>query len=211
MIQDVLTIDGRQFRGKVDLIVASPPCTEFSYMAMPWTRAKQIAQALRGRGAFPTSYTGSRTRAELTRLFDAALRIGHEAECPVVIENVRGAQPWVGQAKANYGSFYLWGDVPAVPHFGDPFPVPHRAQKVPGFRFDGSGKSFQTSAVKQAGISGPRDNGKGDAWFQDGAARHGSKSSARKAASARIAKIPERLSRWIARYYYPEHCKERAS
>ena len=53
-------------------------------------------------------------------------------------------------------------------------------------------------------LSGPRDNGKGDAWFQDGAAKHGSKSSARKAASARIAKIPLRLGRHIANFYRPE-------
>jgi hypothetical protein len=31
-----------------------------------------------------------------------------------VVENVKGAQPWVGKAKANYGSFYLWGDVESV-------------------------------------------------------------------------------------------------
>jgi len=58
--------------------------------------------------------------------------------------------------------------------------------------------------VKQAGISGTRENGKGDRWFQDGAARSGSKSTARKAASAQIAKIPERLARYIARWYFPE-------
>jgi hypothetical protein len=44
----------------------------------------------------------------------------------MVVENVRGAQPWVGKAKANFGSFYLWGDVgmvgkrvvAGVPRFG---------------------------------------------------------------------------------------------
>lgn len=44
VIQDVLALDGAQFR-EAALIVASPPCQEFSYMAMPWTRAKQIARA----------------------------------------------------------------------------------------------------------------------------------------------------------------------
>jgi hypothetical protein len=57
--------------------------------------------------------------------------------------------------------------------------------------------------TKQAGISGLRENGKGDKWFQDGAARHGSRSSSRKAASAMIAKIPFRLAQHIARCYYP--------
>ena len=55
----------------------------------------------------------------------------------------------------------------------------------------------------------PRSFGMGDeygvpdAWFQDGAARHGSKSPARKFASAMIAKIPEPLSRHIARSFRP--------
>jgi site-specific DNA-cytosine methylase len=44
VIQDVLTLDGKQFRN-ADCIVASPPCQEYSYMAMPWSRAKQIAFA----------------------------------------------------------------------------------------------------------------------------------------------------------------------
>src|SRR5271157_5217568 len=55
VIQDVLTLHGRQFKDAA-LIVASPPCQEFSYMAMPWTRAKQIALALRGDGEFPEGY-----------------------------------------------------------------------------------------------------------------------------------------------------------
>jgi hypothetical protein len=58
--------------------------------------------------------------------------------------------------------------------------------------------------VKQTGISGLRNNGKGDAWFQDGAARHGSNSNSRKAASAMIAKIPFPLAQWIAKAYKPE-------
>jgi hypothetical protein len=29
----------------------------------------------------------------------------------MVVENVRGAQKWVGRAQAEYGSFMLWGDV----------------------------------------------------------------------------------------------------
>ena len=33
---------------------------------------------------------------------------------PLIVENVRGAQKWVGRARWNFGSFYLWGDVPAL-------------------------------------------------------------------------------------------------
>src|ERR1017187_10484574 len=47
VLQDVLTLHGAQLRDAA-IIVASPPCQEFSYMAMPWKRAKQISKALRG-------------------------------------------------------------------------------------------------------------------------------------------------------------------
>ena len=236
VIQDVTTLHGSQFKSAA-LIVASPPCQEYSYRAMPWKRAKALP---------PPDNT----------LFDTCFRIQREAceasgrHIPLIVENVRGAQPWVGRARWNFGSFYLWGDVPAL------MPVTLKASKVPGFRFDGSGKSFQSASVdatgikapgmnwsdptkrwqdftrlagkhrakgdrdpmwergfqataadrlasegehsKQPGIGGKRANGKGDAWFQDGAARFGSKSSKRKMASAMIAKIPLPLSRHIA-------------
>ena len=32
----------------------------------------------------------------------------------MVVENVKGAQPWVGPANAHFGSFYFWGDVAMV-------------------------------------------------------------------------------------------------
>ena len=240
VLQDIRTIDGRQFRGKVSLIVASPPCQEFSYMAMPWSRAKAIAAEYR---------SGVRDVKKLTELFDACVRIGREAECPIVIENVRGAQPWVGRSRWAFGSFHLWGDVPAlmpmtkavkVPTMGAGwYPPDHpkhvaglgfnthaernlrEGQKVPGFRFDGSGKSFQTASVE--GLKGiphsptrhwtnPDENGtkNGNDWFGSGIdcslpRRAGSKSKARKAASAAIAKIPLPLARWVASVYYPKH------
>ncbi|HEV8445877.1 MAG TPA: DNA cytosine methyltransferase, partial [Gemmatimonadaceae bacterium] len=112
VLQDVLTIHGAQFKD-ADLIVASPPCQEYSYMAMPWSRAKQIARALRGQGDFPERYTGSRTVEDLTALFRACFRIQREA-CeasgrfiPLVVENVNGARPWVGEAPWRYGSYFL--------------------------------------------------------------------------------------------------------
>ena len=45
VLQDVLTLHGSQFKD-VDLIVASPPCQEYSYMAMPWSRAKKIRRGI---------------------------------------------------------------------------------------------------------------------------------------------------------------------
>lgn len=131
VVQDVRTIDGARFKDAA-LIVASPPCTEYSYMAMPWKRARAIARALRGEGAFPDGYTGSRTLTELNRLFDECFRIQREATAaagrtvPLIVENVKGAQPWVGRARWSYGSFYLWGDVPAL------MPIARRGAKNPG-------------------------------------------------------------------------------
>lgn len=213
VLQNVLTIVGSQFRD-ADSIVASPPCTEFSYMAMPWKRAKQIARALRGDDEFPDGYRGSRTVADLTALFDACFRIQREASAaagrhiPMVVENVKGAQPWVVRAKSMFGSFALWGDVPAL------MPAAVNAVKAPGMNWSDQTKRGQDftrlagrhaldNVIKQPGIHGQRANGKGDRWFQDGAARHGSKSKARKAASAMIAKIPLVLATHIARTYRP--------
>lgn len=257
VLQDVLTLDGAAFADAA-LIVASPPCQEFSYMAMPWSRAKQIARALRGEDEFPEGYKGSRTKAELTALFDACFRIQREASeaagrhIPMVVENVRGAKPWVGRAKWSFGSYYLWGDVPALMPFrvthsrkngemggGSWFPIDNTASRVgagnhgrdgrknPGFRFDGSGRSFQSESVARhvadslkapggahvrdgaqstARLTNPAEGrkGAGAEWFDQNLCVTSSKSPARKAASARIAKIPLALSHWIANVYCPQ-------
>lgn len=213
VLQDVTMLHGAQFRDAA-LIVASPPCQEYSYMAMPWTRAKQIAAALRGEGDFPDGYTGSRTVAELTALFDACFRIQREASAmagrhvPMVVENVKGAQPWVGRGRGHYGSYYLWGDVPAlmpiaravkVPTMGAGWYPPCHPKHVPGLGFNThAGRATKnTGGRKQPGLSGPR-------WFDEGAAGVSSRSPARKAASALIAKIPLPLSQHIARVFLPD-------
>lgn len=150
-LENVLTLQGAQFKDAA-LIVASPPCQEYSYMAMPWSRAKQIARALRGQDVFPDGYKGSRTLAELTAIFDACFRIQREASTaagrpiPMLVENVKGAQPWVGYAKWSFGSYYLWGDVPAL--------MPHtlRAQKFnPDGTAHGQGSWFAIADSKNRG------------------------------------------------------------
>ncbi len=206
VLQDVLTIHGSQFKDAA-LIVASPPCQEFSFMAMPFSRGKRIAAALRGKGEFPEPYTGSRTIAELRALFDACFRIQREAieatgmpcpacdglgprhhghvcpKCegtcwltryiPMVVENVRGAQPWVGPAKAHYGSFYLWGDVDMVGdriiagglRFGDSVKAAKRGQKKnPDGTEHGQGSWFKIADSKERGGR----KGPGGDWFKDG-------------------------------------------
>lgn len=150
VVQDVCTLHGSQFKNAA-LIVASPPCQEYSYMAMPWKRAKAKAAAIRA------DKTGAELE-RLNRLFNACFRIQREAceaagrHIPLIVENVKGAQPWVGRARWSFGSFYLWGDVPAL------MPIALRASKVPGFRFDNSGGSFQTASVAQTGIKAPGMN-----------------------------------------------------
>lgn len=220
VVQDVTTLHGSQFKD-ADLIVASPPCQEYSYMAMPWKLAKAKAAAIRA------DKTGKKIE-HLNRLFNATFRIQREAceaagrHIPMIVENVRGAEPWVGRSRWNFGSYYLWGDVPAL------MPPTFKASKVPGFRFDGSGKSFQTAsvnAIKVPSAEGRRtDKGKGARftsrdcglegrknkgdWFGSGAnaslqRQHGSKSNGRKHAAAMIAKIPLPLGQFIAATYRP--------
>ena len=115
VLQDVTTLHGSQFKDAA-LIVASPPCQAYSYRAMPWKRAKALP---------PPDNT----------LFEACFRIQREAikaaghHIPLVVENVCGAQKWVGRARWHYGSFYLWGDVPAL------MPITRKAIKGHGGRW----------------------------------------------------------------------------
>jgi hypothetical protein len=161
VIQDVLTLHGRQFKDAA-LIVASPPCQAYSWRAMPWKAAK---------AAPPPDNS----------LFEACFRIQREASeaagrhIPLVVENVRGAQPFVGRSRWNFGSFHLWGDVPALmPSRGDA--LPDNGTKLGGSWFHGY-KHGQS----------PRN--------------HWSRSTKRKMASALIAKIPLPLARHIAAVY----------
>lgn len=131
VLQDVLTLHGSQFRDAA-CIVASPPCQAYSYRAMPWKRAKALP---------PPS----------NELFDACFRIQREAcasagrYIPMVVENVKGAQPWVGQARTRFGSMYLWGDVPALLPIGK-----HRKQEGdPSWFYDnyeGSARRFSSKS-----------------------------------------------------------------
>jgi C-5 cytosine-specific DNA methylase len=183
VIQDVTTLHGSQFKNAA-LIVASPPCQAYSYRAMPWKRAKALP---------PPDNT----------LFETCFRIQREAceaagrHIPLIVENVCGAQKYVGRARWSFGSFYLWGDVPAL------MPVTVGRPKFKGgdrnlFRASG-GHKWSTHWTNPAEGSGVKCGGD---WFGDNnpsaMRRHSSKSPKRKAASAMIAKIPLPLSRHIA-------------
>jgi hypothetical protein len=113
-----------------------------------------------------------------------------------VVENVCGAQKWVGRARWHFGSFYLWGDVPAL------MPIAFGGRK-------GAGLWFGDYAAMKQGIK------QGGDWFnasQPSISRMcSSKSTARKAASAHIAKIPLPLSQWIAAAWKPTEWKHEAT
>lgn len=190
VIQDVLTLHGSQFKDAV-LIVASPPCQEYSWMAMPWSLAKAKAQAIR-------ADTTGKELERLNRLFNACFRIQREAceaagrHIPMIVENVRGAQKWVGPSRWNFGSFYLFGDVPAL------MPITLRHSGADGRRTDlGKGARFTS---RDCGIEvGVKCGG---TWFHEyrsgqGPRNHWSGSLGRKMASAMISKIPLPLSRHI--------------
>ena len=127
ILRDVRSIHGSEFKDAA-IIVASPPCQAYSYRAMPWKRAKALP---------PPDNT----------LFNECFRIQREASeaagryIPLVIENVRGAQKWVGRAQWNYGSFYLWGDVPAL------MPMTLKKPKVGGIKLREVG--FNVGAVRK--------------------------------------------------------------
>lgn len=104
VVADVRTLDGRRFRGRAQLIVASPPCQEFSYRSFPFKQCQYL------RDHVPPD----------TSIWEACVRIAREAELPLVLENVRGAERYMGRARARFGSYHLWGDVPVLLPDGAP-------------------------------------------------------------------------------------------
>jgi C-5 cytosine-specific DNA methylase len=162
VLQDVLTLSGKQFSGAA-LIVASPPCQAYSYMAMPWSRAKQMAAEIRA---------DVRRQLALNCLFNACFRIAQEAGVPLVVENVKGAQPWVGPARAHFGSFYFWGDINSVggavvgpvPKFAERLRAATRTQKHnPDGTDHGQGSWFKIADSKERGSKND-----GGSWFAIG-------------------------------------------
>ncbi len=226
VLQDVLTIHGAQFK-TARIIVASPPCQEPSYRAMPWKRAK----ALNAIGP-PHLFI---------ELFNACFRIQREASeaaghyIPLIVENVCGAQRWVGRARWHFGSYYLWGDVPALMPITMRSPmklgVSHRANGETNFHrsaaraskndggswfniahntTSGKGQNPVHQRVEESGTKQQRQDGKALGWFGEytqgqGSRNFSSHSRARARASAEIAKIPFPLARYIAQVFKVTH------
>jgi site-specific DNA-cytosine methylase len=92
---DILA-DVRDFKARepFDVIVASPPCTEFSREDMPWHR----------RGIAPD-----------LSVWNSCVRVIQEVSPRYhIIENVRGAVEWIGPCSQIIGPRYLWGNFPLL-------------------------------------------------------------------------------------------------
>ena len=89
-LSDLMVFDEFRFSAAV-LILASPPCNEFARWdkCPSWFKERPV----------PDCTLVNRCRA-----------IAANLEVPLVLENVRGAQQWIGISKHHYGPFYLWGD-----------------------------------------------------------------------------------------------------
>ena len=92
--RDVKTIEPGELMDGA-LIVASPPCEEFSRHHMPWTRARNPP---------PPDLS----------IVEYCRKLQERTRLPMVMENVQAAQTFIGKAKAHVGPYYLWGDIPKM-------------------------------------------------------------------------------------------------
>jgi hypothetical protein len=154
ILKDIRQLCGYELRAvNPVVIVASPPCQKYSYMAMPWKRAKREGRWQQWERDSPFG------DFRLNELFDACFRIARECGVPLVVENVKGAQPWVGPARAHFGSYYLWGDVESVggrivgtrPQFGQSLRVARRLKVNPDGTNHGQGSWFAIADSKNRG------------------------------------------------------------
>lgn len=80
--------------GEFDFICASSPCEDFSKTC---------------KGGMACFYPNAPYPAMGIQLFNHARAICEFYGVPYCMENVRGAEQWVGNAKSHCGPFYLWG------------------------------------------------------------------------------------------------------
>jgi hypothetical protein len=188
---------------KISLVVASPPCTEFSYRSFPFKRCRKLAATV------PPDKS----------IWEACERIAKECNAPLVLENVRGAQKYMGKAKAHYGSFYLWGDVPALLPIGRPtkgfLPNPYGK----GGNKTNSMQRPEKGTLEKLKTKFPREcervnpaifkkmvgSEKYKNRFEDHpSAKMSSQSMSRKEWSAKAAMIPWELAYWIGTCFLPK-------
>lgn len=225
--------EDRNFR-KVDLVVASPPCQDFSYSSLPFKKA---------RAKF------SKENPPDPSIWRACERIAKELGAPLILENVRGAKKWMGPNAWHYGSFYFWGVLPALIPIGCPRkgfgggknwkdrPMQDGRRNLKRGQFAGEYERenglkpkfadkrdfekiqspFATPServnlmkARDMNISGPRDKFKKMVGSEKYRKIHGAEqvakhgSNLRKQWSARVAMIPPELSEWIGKIFYPQ-------
>ena len=150
----------------ISLVVASPPCQQFSYYSLAFKVCREKEKK------YPVDKS----------IWEACVKVAEkELNTPLVLENVRGAQKYMGEATAHYGSFYLWGNVP------NNVPKAPKKEAKKGF-----------THVKGRGMGGEYER----PGFRELVAKHGHK-EARKIKSAQVAMIPIELSTWIGDCFKP--------
>lgn len=164
---DVLTITAEWIKEQgFDFICASSPCEQFSVHGMKHFHPNP-----------PYPELG-------IRLFEHTRAICETSGAPYVMENVRAAQQFVGNAVHHCGPFYLWGSgVPALLHQGI----------SKGMRIGGGAEALRIKRTlgKEALRQYRREH---DVLWQS------SKSEARKQYTAQFATIPPELSNCVADY-----------
>jgi hypothetical protein len=149
-----------------DFIVASPPCEQFSIHGMKHFHPKS-----------PYPELG-------IRLFNHTRALCEASGVPYVIENVKAAQQFVGDAVHHCGPFYLWGTM--VPPL---LPQGIRKNMVMG----------NSKLVNELKRNGDREALK-QYRRQFDLTWNSSKSKARKEATAKAATIPPELANCVAAY-----------
>jgi len=100
IIQDVREVDSivAQWEDKdITVLWASPPCNEFTVRDLPWGRNKNLPPP---------------DMSIVNACFELARRLRPRI---FVLENVRGAQAYIGRAPLHRGPYYFWGDVALLP------------------------------------------------------------------------------------------------
>lgn len=218
VLQDVTTLHGSQFKGAA-VIVASPPCQAYSRRAMPFGALWREHNRMDDDGAPAGNYQGK--NPIFNDLFRTCFRLQREAShaagrhIPMIVENVKGAEAFVGPAAWHFESYFLWGDVPAL------MPIGRSRKGSKGIANGSAPGGTGNSSWFYGKRADPRDVRKtpdgnweladgtkmGGGWWNDSTnnllRKASSRSVARKAASAKIAKIPPPLSQWIAQVFKP--------
>jgi C-5 cytosine-specific DNA methylase len=167
---DVMQITADDIRDwKIDFAVASSPCEQFSVFGMKHFHPNP-----------PYPEIG-------IMLFNHTRKILEAAGVPYVMENVRAAQQFLGNAVHHCGPFYLWGS--AVPPLM-PRGIGKGTHDIKGVAVNRSRRFyFDTRAGKNVAITEKA------AWKETS-----SGSKARKEFTAQLSTIPPELANCVAEY-----------